>query len=111
MTALAYLSVAPERKKKDPPSLRGGCRSADAGTREAGGVARDPVRPYSALAISRSRNFWILPVDVFGTSLKTTVFGTLKRARRSRHHAVSSSAVAVCPALSSTKAHGVSPHF
>jgi fatty-acyl-CoA synthase len=32
-------------------------------------------------ARSRSTNFWILPVDVFGTSPNTTRFGTLKRAR------------------------------
>ena len=32
-------------------------------------------------ARSRNRNFWILPVDVFGSSPNTTLFGTLKRAR------------------------------
>jgi hypothetical protein len=37
-----------------------------------------------ALAISRNRNFWILPVEVFGISAKTTAFGTLKRASSDR---------------------------
>ncbi len=27
---------------------------------------------YASFAISRSLNFWILPVDVFGSSVKTT---------------------------------------
>ena len=30
---------------------------------------------------SRSANFWILPVDVFGSGPNTTCLGTLKRAR------------------------------
>src|SRR5262249_46181871 len=64
-----------------------------------------------ALAISLSLFFCTLPVDVLGSSAKTTWLGTLKRARRSRHQAMSSSAVAVLPARSSTKAHGRSPHF
>ena len=37
-------------------------------------AAADPAR-------SRSRNFWILPVDVFGSSPNTTLFGALNRAR------------------------------
>jgi hypothetical protein len=32
---------------------------------------------HSVFAISLSRNFWILPVEVFGTSAKTMVRGTL----------------------------------
>src|SRR5690606_28813131 len=34
-----------------------------------------------AFAQSRSTNFWILPVDVFGRSVKSTVLGTLNAAR------------------------------
>ena len=33
------------------------------------------------LARSRRANFWILPVEVFGSSPNTNVFGTLKPAR------------------------------
>lgn len=32
---------------------------------------------HPAFAMSRSLNFWILPVDVFGTSPKITSFGHL----------------------------------
>ena len=41
----------------------------------------------------RSRNFWILPVFVFGTGPKTNFFGTLNRARCARQCAASSSPV------------------
>ena len=37
---------------------------------------------YKAFAFSRSTNFWILPVEVFGNSENTTVRGTLNFARR-----------------------------
>src|SRR4051812_25499408 len=63
-------------------------------------AARSPPRssPYSIavldFAISRSTNFWIFPVDVFGISRKTNVFGTLNRAMCSRQKSRSSSAVA-----------------
>ena len=44
--------------------------------------ARPPIRSrWPTRPRSRSTNFWILPVDVFGSSPKTTRFGTLKRAR------------------------------
>jgi hypothetical protein len=33
--------------------------------------------PHTALAISRSLNFWILPVEVFGISAKATWRGHL----------------------------------
>src|SRR5215208_310816 len=64
-----------------------------------------------ALAFSRSLNFWILPVEVLGISAKTTCRGHLKCASPSRHQAISSSVVAAAPGLSSTNAHGVSPHL
>jgi len=62
-------------------------------------------------AFSRRRNFWIFPVEVLGSGPKTTAFGALKRAMRARQNSMSSSAVADAPSLSSTNAHGVSPHF
>jgi hypothetical protein len=40
-------------------------------------AAHNPGGGYSFLARSRSRNFWIFPVDVFGISSKTTERGTL----------------------------------
>ena len=39
------------------------------------------------LAFSRSTNFWILPVEVFGSSPNTTARGVLKRARLARFKA------------------------
>ena len=50
----------------------------DEGQREAAGCG---VSFTALLALSRSTNFWILPVEVLGSSVKTTVRGTLKRAR------------------------------
>lgn len=38
---------------------------------------RQPFRPQTSRAISRSRNFWIFPVEVFGISVKTTWRGHL----------------------------------
>ena len=35
------------------------------------------ARDQASFAISRSLNFWTLPVDVFGTSVKTTRRGAL----------------------------------
>ena len=58
---------------------------------------------------SRSSNFWILPVDVFGISPNTTAFGVLNPASRSRQNAISSASVAAAPGRSSTNAHGTSP--
>src|SRR5689334_8160126 len=42
----------------------------------------------SCFARSRRTNFWILPVEVFGSGPNTTVLGTLKWARLSRHQAM-----------------------
>ena len=66
-------------------------------------AAADPAR-------SRSRNFWILPVDVFGSSPNTTLFGTLNRARCCRQCSMISCSATAAPGFSSTNAHGVSPH-
>lgn len=69
-----------------------------------------------AAAASRSTNFCTLPVAVFGSpsGTCTTCFGALKCASPARQWSmISSSVVAVqrWPSLSTTKAHGVSPHF
>ena len=58
---------------------------------------------------ARSSNFWILPVEVLGSSPKRTARGTLKPGSSSLQCAMISSAVALQPGLSSTKAQGVSP--
>src|SRR5690349_20718261 len=62
------------------------------------------------LAVSRKMNFWILPVDVFGSGPKTTALGILKLAMLARQKAMMSSAVAAPPGLRVTNAQGVSPH-
>ena len=43
---------------------------------------------WTSLAISRRRNFWILPVLVLGNSANTTWRGHLKLARWLRHQAM-----------------------
>src|SRR6185503_1214026 len=62
-------------------------------------------------ALSRSRNFWILPVEVLGSSQNTTARGVLNLARWPRQNSIISFSDTWAPALSSTKAYGVSPHF
>src|SRR5437879_6395354 len=62
-------------------------------------------------AFSRSRNFWILPVEVFGSSPNTTARGALNLARWPRQNSMISISEALASGFSSTKAHGVSPHF
>ena len=60
------------------------------------------------LARSRRTNFWILPVDVFGSDPKTTVFGTLKCAMLARQKAMMSSAeTTALSGLRVTNAHGL----
>ena len=59
----------------------------------------------------RSTNFWILPVEVFGSVAKITLRGTLKRAICARQCSMMSASVTCASGLVSTKAHGVSPHF
>src|ERR1700746_1385066 len=67
---------------------------------------------FSDFTCSRSRNFWILPVDVLGKGPKTSVLGTLKRARRLLQKAKTSASSGLeAPGFNSTKAQGVSPHF
>src|SRR5947209_3917900 len=59
----------------------------------------------------RSRNFWILPVDVFGIGPNTTAFGVLKPLICVRQKAMISASLALAPSFNSTKAQGTSPHF
>ena len=67
---------------------------------------------YKLSAISLSLNFWILPVEVFGSSVKTTFLGALKCAIESLQYLIISSSVKFkLSGLSVTNAHGVSPHF
>ena len=40
-------------------------------------IQREAAGPQPSFAISRSLNFWILPVDVFGSSVNTTWRGHL----------------------------------
>ena len=64
------------------------------GPYHADGLLTHGISPVHCLrASSRSTNFWILPVEVFGSSVKTTVFGTLKRARCSRQCSMMSASV------------------
>src|SRR3954451_16471336 len=64
-----------------------------------------------AHSCSRRTNFWILPVDVRGSSPNSTAPGHLNFARCSRQNSSSSSSPASSPDLSSTNAFGRSPHF
>src|SRR5690554_4327692 len=64
------------------------------GANHADGLLTHCVSPVQCLrASSRSTNFWILPVEVLGSSVKITVFGTLKRARCSRQCSMMSASV------------------
>ena len=85
-------------------SRRGEVDAADALARRCCSVRRDrrsryPSRDQSSImrssfARSRSTNFWILPVEVFGSGPNTTWRGALKCARRSRQKAMISAASA-----------------
>src|SRR5207249_9173656 len=78
-------------------------------------VGHFPSRPWLRyhvfFALSRNTNFWILPVEVFGSGPKTTWRGALNRAMRSRQKAMISPGSAAAPSFSVTKAQGVSPQF
>ena len=50
-------------------------------------------------------------MEVFGNEEKTTYLGNLNPAKLSLQNLIISSSVALFPSISSTKAHGVSPHF
>src|SRR5260370_40343209 len=82
----------------------------DRGYRRSEHRPSDPAQAFS-FARSRNTNFWILPVDVFGSGPNSTVRGALKRARCSRQKAMISSAVAAASGFRGTKAQGVSPHI
>src|SRR5260370_5937839 len=70
----------------------------------------DPAQTFS-FARSRNTNFWILPVEVFGSGPNSTVRGALKPPRCSRQKAMISSALAAASGFRVTKAHGASPHI
>src|SRR6266403_2655653 len=59
----------------------------------------------------RSKNFWILPVDVFGMVPNTTAFGVLKPDICWRQYAMISASVARAPSFNSRNAQGTSPHL
>src|SRR6185436_450846 len=63
------------------------------------------------LALSRRTNFWILPVEVFGSSPNTTARGALNFAMFCRQNSISSCSVTFESCFISTKAQGVSPHL
>lgn len=63
----------------------------------------------SARAVSRSRNFWIFPVEVLRSSTKIAWRGSSRCARCWRHQSSNSSFVALLPARNSTRAQAVSP--
>ena len=52
-----------------------------------------------------------MPVEVLGNGEKTTFLGNLNPAKVSLQNFIISSSVAFFPSISSTKAHGISPHF
>src|SRR5215211_3811778 len=93
-------------------------RDSDPGEAPPGEVRSSPRRGVGAsdrrryrLTRSRSRNFWIFPVPVFGSSSTTSIrFGTLKRARRWRAKPRSSSWSSRSPSRGTTNATGTSPH-
>jgi hypothetical protein len=53
------------------------CARAEGGSTRAGPGAGEAGATHSAFAISRSLNFCTLPVEVFGSSVKTTWRGIL----------------------------------
>ncbi len=65
----------------------------------------------NSLTFFLNSNFWILPVDVFGSSQKTTFFGTLNLARVSLQKSINSFSVTGLSFTDSINAHGTSPHF
>src|SRR5207245_2253899 len=98
------------------PDQRYGCGFQDlpdevVSTHDRKGAARAApfCLPQATFARSRNANFWILPVEVFGSGPNITARGTLKRARWPRQKAMISSAVALASGLRVTKAQGVSP--
>src|SRR5262249_38046969 len=97
------------RQRSREVTLTGPRQGGDSGF---GGVPAGCGGPQTAFARSRSTNFWIFPVEVFGISANTTWCGTLKPAKFARQWAIMSSTDGLgTPALSSMKAHGVSPHL
>ena len=63
------------------------------------------------MAFFLSSNFWIFPVDVFGSSQNSTFLGTLKLARVSLQKEINSFSVTCLSLTFSINAHGTSPHL
>src|SRR4051794_6167499 len=76
-----------------------------------GTASRQADIALADLTRSRSMNFWILPVDVFGIGPNTTVFGALNPGIWPRQNAMMSASLVLALSFSSTKAQGTSPHF
>src|SRR6201986_3134565 len=79
-------------------------------------VALPTLQRYAEIAFAdctslRSRNFWILPVEVFGIGPNTTAFGVLKPDMGGGQYAMISASVAFAPSFNARKAQGTSPHF
>src|ERR1019366_5326007 len=76
-----------------------------------GAFARDLNIHAFSFALARNSFLRILPVAVRGSGPNSTCLGHLKWARRWRHQAINSSAVAEGVGFRPTKALGPSPHF
>src|SRR5262249_132285 len=96
--------------KEEPCAWAVDCRCRNIAQASVEGVP--PQAGGSACAFSRRTNFWILPVEVFGSGPNTIVFGTLKWAMVAGQKAMmSSGAMGPLSGLRVTNAHGVSPHL
>ena len=65
----------------------------------------------SSLAFFLSSNFWIFPVEVFGSSQNSIFFGTLNLAKVSLQKSINSFSVTGLSLIDSINAQGTSPHF
>ena len=96
-----------------PPGM--GSESFSLATLRLGFGGRDIAQPIRRArpcqAASRSLCFCTFPVGFLGTGPKSTCFGALKCASRSRANAIKSSADTAIPSSSATSAAGTSPHF
>ena len=63
------------------------------------------------MAIFLNSNFWILPVEVFGSSRNSIFFGTLNPAKVSLQKSINSFSVTFVSLTFSINAQGTSPHY
>ena len=66
---------------------------------------------FISLAFFLNSNFWIFPVEVFGSSQNSIFFGTLNLAKVSLQKSINSFSVTVLSLTDSINAQGTSPHF